>query len=85
MAVEPSLAVVAHKTDGHTAGVQVDAPVKWGGLGVASPEVSFLFRPWLFSQGQHTTGGMLRGEASIIINALQLTVVTLRFTTAADA
>jgi len=28
---------------------------------------------------------MLRGEASIIINALQLTVVTLRFTTAADA
>jgi len=54
--VEHACSVVAHKTDVHTAGVQVDATVKWVLLGVEAHEVSFLFSRWLFSQGQHTTG-----------------------------
>jgi hypothetical protein len=56
MAVEPDFAVVAHKTDVHTAGVQVDATGKWVLLGVEAPEVSFLLSRWLFSLGQPTTG-----------------------------
>src|SRR5262249_42354304 len=56
IAVEHDVSVVAHKTDVHTAGVQVDATVKWVLLGVESHEVSFLFSMWLFSLGQHTTG-----------------------------
>src|SRR5262249_54312599 len=56
IAVAHDFSVVAHKTDVHTAGVPVDATVKWVLLGVESHEVSFLFSTWLFSLGQHTTG-----------------------------
>jgi len=56
IAVEHDGSVVAHKTDVHTAGVQVDATGKGGLRGVEAHEVSFLFSTWLFSLGQHTTG-----------------------------
>jgi hypothetical protein len=56
LAVEHDGSVVAHQTDGQTAGVQVDATGKGVLLGVEAPEVSFLCSTWLFSLGQHTTG-----------------------------
>jgi len=74
----PDLALVVKKTDVHGTGMQINTTLKWVLFRVASHEVSFLFRPWLFSQGQHTTGGMLRGEASIIITGVQLTASSLR-------
>jgi hypothetical protein len=37
IAVEQDFLVLAHDTDIHTAGVQVDAPVKWVLVGVESP------------------------------------------------
>jgi hypothetical protein len=40
MAVEPDVPALAHKTDVHAAGVQVDATVKGVLVGVEAPEVS---------------------------------------------
>src|SRR6058998_159426 len=71
MAMEHDRTIVLHDPDLHGAGMQVD-PTGKGVLGsVTSPEVSSASVSD-FSLSSAYPSGMLRGEASIIINALQL-------------
>ena len=71
-------------TDVQAPRVQSNAPVKGGLVGVESPEVSSSFTRVGFP-GSADHRGMLRGEASIIINALQLTASSLCYAPASGS
>jgi hypothetical protein len=70
MAVEQDVPVVAHNTDVHTAGVQVDATVKGVLGGVEAHEVSSSLVSSFFPKASILLG-YAEGEASIIIKRSQ--------------
>src|SRR3989441_2562204 len=82
IAVQQELTIVAQDADVHGPGMQVDATVKSVLIGVKSHEVFSSFVSD-FSQAQHTIGGYVEEEASIIIKGLHLTASSLRSSLAA--
>jgi len=77
IAVEQDVPVVAHEADVHTAGVQVDATVKWVWVGVEAHEVSSSFVSGFFPKVS-IPPGYAAGEASIIIKGIQATAGSVR-------
>jgi hypothetical protein len=76
-AVYERLAVVPHATDGHAAGMEIATAVKLRRGVVQSPAVSSCIGHLSFPLPAYH-GGMLRGEASIIIKGLQATANSVR-------
>ena len=83
-AVEQDVPVVVPEADIQGARMPINATVKGGLVGVESPEVSSSFTRVGFP-GSADHRGMLRGEASIIINALQLTASSLCYAPASGS
>src|SRR5439155_16327526 len=77
IAMEHDLTSVFHDTDLHGAGMQVDPTGKWVLVSVKSHEVSSSSVSDFYLRSAYPSG-MLRGEASIIIKALQPTASSIR-------
>jgi hypothetical protein len=76
-AVEQDFSGGAHHTDVHTAGVQVEAPVKGVCCGGASPEVSSSFGSRLVPKASLPLGSPV-GETSSMITGVQPTPYSVR-------
>jgi hypothetical protein len=77
VAVHEDCPGMVHDPDGQAPGMQVDAAVILVWVGVEAPEVSSSSVSRL-SQCQQSHGGMLRGETSISIKALEPTASSVR-------